>query len=379
MRWSGRTRLAQVVVPLSLGVWAIFAAAGAGLLLPGLAVTVPLVVVLVFAPRWPLAGLVATFGALLVPDSWGVSLPEDPFLAMVVYASYVFGRHASMAAQPWAGAGVFLLLSLNLLAPDRDPSAADAVFPVLLTAGPWLLGISVQLATRREDAAVRYADDLDARHGEAVRRAAVEERLGIAQELHDVGAHDISAVSLQAQVARRTVEAGQPVAGEDLRTIEQNAQQAMIDLRRLLGVLRPSNVAAPIAPSEGLDQLDALVEACGKLGHTVDLQVSGVSRPLPPALSLAAFRIVQETLTNARRHGLPGRTEVEVIWSDESVHLRVRNPAAGDSTSRGHGLTGIEERAQMFGGQATFTADGARGRWVVEVDLPAPRPARVGS
>jgi signal transduction histidine kinase len=157
-----------------------------------------------------------------------------------------------------------------------------------------------------------------------------------------------------------------------LRAIEQGAHQAMDDCRRLLGLLRPDeDPERPLQP-ESLDDLPALVAREQRLGHLVDLRTAGAPRPLPPALSAAAYRIVQEALTNARRHGRGG-TILELDWSEGSLGIGVRNRIEGASAApAGHGLTGIGERARLFGGNA----DAGRhdGEWRVSVELPAPRP-----
>jgi signal transduction histidine kinase len=378
---GGRAPHGRLIAPALLGAWAVGAAIGTASLPGTLLLGLPVVTALAAAPRWPLTGLVAAFAALFLAGSVDEGIAEDPFLAMVVYACYVFGRHAALVRQPWAAAGVLLLLSLNLLEPARDATTADAVFPVLLTAAPWLLGASVQLAHRREREAVRYAGDLDAARAEEVRRAALEERLRIARDLHDVVAHDITAISLQAQVMRRTAEAGGVVRAADLRSIEGAAQQAMNDVRSLLGVLRPADGSAPVIPGEGFEQLHHLLDGCRRLGQQVDLTVHGQPHRLPPALSQALFRIVQEALTNARRHGASGRTRLDVGWADEGLSLEIRNamlPGAEEGV-RGHGITGIEERAHMFGGTASVTADPREGVWCVGVHLPVPRPVRAVS
>jgi signal transduction histidine kinase len=377
--WVRRAGPEWVLVPVLLGLWALLAGAAMGQLLATLVGTVPMVAALVVAPRWPAVGLVAPFAALLVPGALSVSLPEDPFLGMLVYACFVFGRCASMTAQPWAGAGVLVLLSLNLVEPDRDLSAADAVFPVLLTAGPWLLGLSVQLARRREHEALRHAEGVEARREDDVRRAAAEERLRVARDLHDVVAHNISALSLQAQVCRRRLEAGGALVVADVRRIEETAQAAMTDVRRLLGVLRIPEDDAALAPAAGIGDLDRLVAQCRESGQPVDLTVCGEPRAVSAALSQAAYRIVQEALTNARRHG-SGGCAVELSWAGDRLRIEIANPVdgrVGDTEATGHGLLGMRERAAMFGG-AVEVGVRDESRWLVKAELPF-TPAGAGA
>lgn len=368
----------RLVVPALLAGWATAASWGTPAMGWKLVATTVVVTVLAYGKRWPLASLVTAFLGLLVVVALPVPTPEDAFLGMLVYACYLTGRHASMRAQPWAGAGVLLLLSLNVLGPDHV-SPADVVFPVLLTAAPWLLGLAVQLARDREQSAIRYARALEGSYGDGVRRATVEERLRIAQELHDVVTHAISGISLQAQVARRAAESGRVVGAAELRSIEHTARQAMGDLRRLLGVLGPSDPVDRY-PREGLDQVDALVDSARAMGQDVRLTVHGQPRVVPPALSIAAYRIVQEGLTNARRHGSPGPVHIEIGWEADRLSLCVKNAmhVGASAVEPGHGLAGIEERARMFGGHAEALPDPLARAWTLRVDLPAPAPMRSG-
>lgn len=328
-----------------------------------------LVVALWWGPRLPVATLAVAFVALFAAGSVGVA--EDAYLAGLVWACYLVGRHARLRHQPWAAAGVLLLLSANLLEPGRDPSAADAVFPVLLTAFPWVLGLTVQLARHREESAVQHARAVVVRRSDDIDRATAEERLRIARELHDVVAHGMSAVSLQAQVARRAAEAGREMDVELLRSVEHSAQEVMADVRRLLGVLRlPAE--AETSPVPGLDALPELVAECRRLGQPVRLEETGRARTLPPALSAAVYRIVQEALTNARRHGGRGTTSLLLDWREHELLLNLRNPVGADrvAVAAGTGLRGLEERVRMWGGRSTVSQ--AADTWTVEVALPVP-------
>jgi signal transduction histidine kinase len=319
-----------------------------------------------------LVAIVGAFGTLFAAGPIGLS--EDPFLAMLVWASYQVGRHAGLHQQPWAASGVLLLLSLNITEPGRDAGPGDVVFPVLLTAGPWLLGLSVQLALRRERQAVEHAHQLLSRREDELERATAEERLRIAQELHDALAHSISAISLQAQVARRAVDAGGTADVDVLRTIERTAQQAMSDTRRLLGVLRVEKGEAVVRPAPDMGDFDTLLDECRRLGQRLQvITTGGEARPLSPAMSAAAFRILQESLTNARRHGGEGTTQVTLDWEAHQLTFEVRNPATRScevGRGPGHGITGIVERARAFGGRTQVGLDGSA--WVVRVQLPLP-------
>jgi signal transduction histidine kinase len=323
-------------------------------------------VVLTRARRWPLAGVAGAFAGLFVASRWMST--DDPFLGLLVMACFLAGRHARLSRQPWAAAGVLLLLSANVFGSVRATDA-EVVFPVLLTAGPWLLGLVVQLAMQREHEAARRAAHLEADQATQIRQATAEERLRIARDFHDVVAHEISAVSLQAQLLRRDAEAGRPVTPEQLRDIEQTANRAMHDARRLLGVLRASEPAR-LDPQPGLTDVDALVSSERALGHVIAMDSRGSTRPVAPALSHAAFRILQESLTNARRHGC-GETRVTVDWLPNELQFVISNPMTGNPLgATGHGLPGMQERAELFGG--SMTASSRDGQWVVHVSMPIP-------
>lgn len=361
------TDAALAAIAVLVMVWAVLGAAGDGRARVAL-LALPLGAALVVARRWPIPAVALSLAALILLDGAGDD-PQSAFLFAMIVSCYVAGRHAPPTHLPWVGAGVLLMVSGTLL--DSEPGGlGDAVFPVLFTAGPCLLGLAIQLAVKRERVVRDQARLLDAMRGEEVRRASAEERLRIARDLHDLVAHEISAVSLQAQVARRGVQSGRPVDAETLRRIEHTAQRAMDDARRLLGLLREYDDHGA-APAPGLEDLDELLRHVREIGQQVELHRSGPTRPLPPALSQAAYRIVQESLTNARRHGAAGTTVVHLRWDRTGVEIRVVNPVAvGLDPVPGHGTTGITQRTEMFGGTAHVGAVGDE--WEVRVRLPAP-------
>jgi signal transduction histidine kinase len=289
----------------------------------------------------------------------------------VVFACFLVGRWARPVLQPWAAAAVLLLLSLNVFDPGGDVSVGDVVFPTLITAAPWLLGLVVQLTANRAERATSYAAELTDSRLHDLQRATDEERLRIARELHDLVAHHLSGVSLQAQVARRHAQAGAVVSVGELTAIEEAARAALTDLRRVLGVLRPAAGEPATTPSEGLTDLDDLLTRCRRAGQNVQIEVVGTPRELAPALSLVAYRVLQEALTNARRHGARGTTSVRLEWLESRLNVRVSNPCTeGRSRGHGHGLLGITERVRLFGGIAA--AGPSHGTWNVEVTFPIP-------
>lgn len=355
------------VLTLGVTAWLLVGAAQAGRPVAATGVALALGVALSVGRRFPLAALVASLGALFAVDGVeGGRELENPCLLALVIASYLIGRRAALRFQPWAAAGVLLFLSANV---DGDNTeSGDIVFPLLMMAAPWVLGIAVALAERRAEGAHQVAVSVTDRRDAEVRRATDSERLRIAREMHDAVAHRLSTMTLQAQVARRRVEAGRPVEAADLAAIETSSRAALDDIRRILGILGP--VGAAPEPEPGIGDLTRLVEECQATGHRVRLRSEGEAREVPPALATTVYRIVQEALTNARRHGLPGTTHVGLTWHAHALVIAVRNPASGELPPPGNGRIGMAERARLFGGRVETRVND--GWWITTAELPLP-------
>ncbi|MEV5161535.1 histidine kinase [Streptomyces sp. NPDC053728] len=195
---------------------------------------------------------------------------------------------------------------------------------------------------------------------ERARRTLLEERNRIARELHDVVAHHMSVISIQAQVAPHLVENPSDELRENLAGIRENAVEALAELRRVLGVLRSQDAAADglrQAPQPTLERLDELIGTVRSAGVSVATKTTGARRPLPPGVELSAFRIVQEALSNVLRHAPGARARVEVGYHCAAVTVRVTNTAPDAPGRRlrgvGHGLLGMRERTTMLGGDLT--------------------------
>jgi signal transduction histidine kinase len=202
-------------------------------------------------------------------------------------------------------------------------------------------------------------------------QAAMGERARIARELHDVVAHHISMIVVQADTARLATP-GMPDTGqEQLLSIRETARDAMEELRRVLGVLRDdAGSDVEHAPQPGLDQLEELIDAARGAGTPVRLIREGRAQPLAAGVDLAAYRIVQEALTNARRHAPGAAVEVELRYADGTLHVAIRDEGPGPSgAAEGHGLLGMRERAATVGG-SIHTGPGERAGFVVEAELP---------
>ncbi|MDA2806311.1 sensor histidine kinase [Nocardiopsis suaedae] len=227
---------------------------------------------------------------------------------------------------------------------------------------------------RREYQAVleqRRADAARTREEEILRRTA-DERLRLAREVHDTVAHSISLINVQAGTALYLIEAEPERAAQALATIKRTSKETLRDLRATLDVLRAVDEEAPRAPTPGLDRLERLVEDTRGAGIGVALEVRGERRRLPPGTEAAAFRIVQEALTNVVRHSGAGHAAVEVGYRPEGVELRVRDDGRGPAPAHraGNGLTGMRERAEALGG-AFGAGPGGDGGFEVWAHLPA--------
>jgi signal transduction histidine kinase len=285
-------------------------------------------------------------------------------------------RQAAVAALLLAAA----LVGYGLIAEARYPS------PFADNLQSWTL-VFIQFATafflgdlqKRRLAYMTKLEALNAQLAEEQelrsRWAVAEERGRIARELHDVVAHSVSVMVVQAGAARRTLAASPAQATAALGQIESTGRQALVELRRLLGLLRDGEPdGAALAPQPGLDHLESLAAAAREAGLPVELTVEGEPRPLPAGIDLSAYRIVQEALTNSLKHAGPARAEVRVCYGREALEVQVTDDgrgqgAAGDSglvvvtlgpggglevsgrrNGGGHGLIGMRERVALFGG-----------------------------
>ncbi|MDK1341970.1 sensor histidine kinase [Streptomyces sp. 378] len=293
---------------------------------------------------------------------------------------------------PWTSAGiighmaVLLLLALRVRTRVSVEALALTVLPTyvvqgLLGAGGYqptgvlavtLFAVVVVLGTAlrgRREARAQLVEQTTLTAEERTRRTLLEERSRIARELHDVVAHHMSVISIQAQVAPHLVENPPDELRENLAGIRQNALEALTELRRVLGVLRsehpgpgvpsagPGGDAVPHAPQPDLDRLDALVENTRAVGREVLTEINGERRPLPPGVELSAYRIVQEALSNALRHAPGARITVRLTYEPDGLEVEVVNGRptgpAPPSTGAGHGLLGMRERVAMLGGTMT--------------------------
>jgi signal transduction histidine kinase len=220
-----------------------------------------------------------------------------------------------------------------------------------------LLGQSQRLKRERLDALVERARVLEETHEEEALRRVAEERLRLARDIHDVVAHSLASINVQAGVGAHLLDRDPEQARASLLAIRDLSSESLNELRATLGLLRAEDgEAVPHTPSPGLDDLARLVDGAARTGLDVALEVDGRQEALPPAIDVAAFRIVQESLTNVLRHAQAGQATVRVRHAPEQVEIEVADRGVGAAApaepgrSAGHGIAGMHERAEAVGG-----------------------------
>ncbi len=296
--------------------------------------------------RVPLLVAAVVAGANLLVNPQG----QFSTLLSLVLVCFTVGSE-TRAPRSYVGLGLVVLPFLAVSVwKGFEPS--DLAAAIVFFAGPWVAGVVLSRRVASADAAVARADQLEReRELEAV-RAKAEERTRIARELHDIVSHSISVVTIQTQAVRRRLGPGNAREAADLALVEATAREALAEMRRLFGVLRTEGESVALAPQPGLGELDRLVRQAGSADVAVRLRVEGEPVPLSPGVDLAAYRIVQEGLTNALRHARATQVEVVVRYSPQRLDLEVADDGRGLATNGtgGHGLVGVRERVALYGG-----------------------------
>jgi signal transduction histidine kinase len=339
------------------------------------------------------AFLVAVCLPLLVRRRRPVAALAGVFVVQAVWVgAYYHGSHQP-PFEPFA-AGVVACFALGLHADRRGLRAGLVVFAVLVVASAivlaaggstvgnalavliwWGAAIGIGRGLRERQALVELLRERSARLERDRERdmadAALEERARIARELHDVIAHAVSLMVVQASAERRLLDPEQRRTADTLETIESSGREALGELRRLLGVLR-AHGRERLAPQPGLDALPELLEEAGRGGHEIRLEIEGEPARLPAGLDLTAYRIVQEGLTNARKHAPGATVDLSLRWRPAELEIEVTDHGPGpptNSNGAGHGLIGMRERASLYGGSLR-TGPGPGGGFRVLARLP---------
>ncbi|MGW0882991.1 sensor histidine kinase [Streptomyces sp. NPDC002671] len=336
-----------------------------GTIVTGVAVSAVLCVVVALRRRFPepmLLLALATGLAQLILDV--ETTVADFALLVITYTVAAIGERWASRIALAASLGAATLAQIRWPAEHSSflGHAALAVFQTVPFALAWVLGDSMR--TRRayfaqlEERAARLEKEREAQAKVAV----AAERARIARELHDVVAHNVSVMVVQADGAAYVLDAAPDQAKKALETISSTGRQALAEMRRLLGVLRTGEhrESGEYVPQPDVEQIDELIEKCRDSGLPVDFKVEGTPRPLPSGVELTAYRIVQEALTNTRKHGGPDAgASVRLVYFDDGLGLLVEDDGKGaphelyeegGADGQGHGLIGMRERVGMVGG-----------------------------
>jgi signal transduction histidine kinase len=374
--WPGRLFDVGIVVGLLLvGIAILFSSTheiprlGPGRI-PLFVVTAVPLAALLLRRRHPLLTLGLILGALLVAAVLGSSVLVRPLVLVGVYT--VAARMPWRISLPLSIASLAVLVAGAVISRE-GLTFAESVATLVPLGAAYVVGIYTR--TR-----VAYVDSLRAQAHQATReqelraqQAVAEERVRIARELHDVVAHHLSLITVQAGALQTQLPEDHP-GHETAATMARTGRQAMDEMRRMLGLLRLGTADAPgHAPQPGIAEIPTLVAQARAAGVDVELVIdASAGRPIPVGVDLSAFRIVQEAVTNVMRHASDAHCRVRVHVGDDALELRITDdgPSDGDAvTGAGHGLVGMRERVALFGGEL-FAGPVPGGGFAVRATLP---------
>lgn len=368
-RRSGRTWVIDSLVAL-----AATAIIQANLFLPGperqpgsagdalfdLLLTLPLIL----RSRAPFAVMTVVLSAAIAPPLLGgLGLNGLSWIPLAV-AVYTVGSLASgkkrifgLAVQPVGAVATEMLLA-------ESPSLINFILQTALLVAAWFAGDQVRARRRYITALEKRAERLASQTQEDTKQVVTEERARIARELHDVITHSVAAIAVQAGAARISFDPDQSRALESLNSIEAGSRQALVEMRRLLGLLRTEDdQSLTLAPQPTLSRLDALIEQVRARGVDVHLQIEGEASRLSPGLDLSAYRVIEEALAGAGSKASPAF--VRVVYGPSDIELEVRYM---NSEAETPSFTGIRERVALFGGD--FEANDRRGEFLLRARMP---------
>jgi signal transduction histidine kinase len=307
--------------------------------------------------RWPLATVLVVFGAAALQEL--LSTPPDGIAGVTALLVASYSVAAYSERRP-AIVGLTGALALSL-----SSGVSDAAFAWVLIGGAWGAGWIV----RRQNLLL---DALEREQAARERAAVADERARLARELHDVVAHSVSTMVVQAEAGEALLGHDPDRARDAFVSITSSGRQALGELRRMLGLLRSADTELALGPQPGLAQLHALVEQMRGVGLPVELAIEGEPRRLPAGVDLSAYRIVQEALTNTLKHARPTRARVTVRYRNDDVELEVVDDGRGraNGSQGGHGILGMRERVRLYGGTLE-TGRAIEGGFAVRARLPA--------
>jgi signal transduction histidine kinase len=315
---------------------------------------------LVWRRRWPLP-VTAVCGAGTIALTYVDGLGDMPYSQLI--ATYTFAAFSGPLARIAGIAGTVVGIGISFLGHDEKLTQLPIVALLFLAA--YALGTG----TRARHGRIALLEERNRRHAEEREAAAARERERIARDMHDILAHSISLIAVQAEAGPLLVRSDPSRAERVFDTIGETARETLTQLRRTLGMLRGE--AGTRAPQPDIDGLAALADHAREAGLAVALEERGEKRPLPPELGLAAYRVVQESLTNVVRHAGAKRVWIRLDWASDQLGVEVRDDGRGPSGGDGgHGIVGMRERVGAVGG-ALRTGPGPGGTgFQVNATLP---------
>jgi signal transduction histidine kinase len=340
--------------------------------------------------RAPFAAFLVNTG--IITASAVVAAPIDSLIVVIPMLALAMYSLAAHAAPVRAVAGLVISVALIWIATfaPQGPGGDNLIFGLVVPGTPWLAGWMVRRRTDQAVALALRAQELEQTQAERERAAVAQERDRIARELHDIIAHSVSVMTIQAGAVEEVLDLDPQKARQAAASIRRTGQQAQLDLRRLLGLLRDEHDGVRLlTPQPGLADLEDLLDSVRRAGLDVRLTVDGTPLTLPAAVDLSAFRVVQEALTNTLKHAHASVASVGVRYGTGAVDIVVIDDGAlgtdgddaGDagekamSPGAGHGLVGMRERVALYGGELDFGHDPAGGFQVhalLPVDGPSP-------
>jgi signal transduction histidine kinase len=351
-----------------------------------LVLTLLVVMPLIFRRRYPLGVLI--FMTLAVITFRAFSIPESSFIFYaLLLAFFSAGAYGQQRFRNWVRGASFLLvigwLTYSIFFQQRGSDVPTQtilyqlsvlLLNVFLFAAAWWIGEVFRTRDQRELELQERTKQLEKERDENARRAVMDERVRIARELHDVVAHHVSVMGIQAGAARRILKQQPEKANDVLSQIEASSRQAVAELQRLLGFLREQNQVDDISPQPSLKQLDILFNQMRLTGLSISFKIEGEERPLPPGVDLSAYRIVQEALTNTLKHAGPVSADVTIRYMSDAVDLEIKDNgntplSESNQENKGRGLIGMRERVSLHGGE--FQAGRLpEGGFIVKAKLP---------
>ncbi|AXH96595.1 sensor histidine kinase [Ornithinimicrobium avium] len=302
--------------------------------------------------------------ALTVQSFLGVAVNAQLMtIPFILVAAYSVGAHLDRKASAIGLAIGTTLVSVAIAA--TGVGGSDYGFGLLLITGPWIAGVLVRARAGAEAEAVASAQ-------RRTRRAADDERERIARELHDIVSHGLSAMVVQAAAAAELIDYSPEAARKAMHEVQATGAEAMLEMRHMLGLMRGGETAGR-RPQPALDDVHELIAAEQAVGHSVSLSVQGTPRELPRGLALSIFRIVQESLTNVRKHASRSRCEVIITYTPVALQVEIIDDGGGRPQrpeSPGFGIIGMSERARLYGGTLEAGPRLPDGSWVVRGRFP---------